>query len=62
LARTEAMKLQSQSRLSEQSGFTLVELVVVMTLLVTVIALASPSLAGFFAVAPWKLKHGGSCR
>ena len=29
-------------------GFTLVELVVVMTLLVTVIALASPSLAGFF--------------
>ncbi len=42
------MKLQSQSRLSEQSGFTLVELVVVMTLLVTVIALASPSLAGFF--------------
>lgn len=31
-----------------QNGFTLVELVVVMTLLVTVIALASPSLAGFF--------------
>ena len=29
-------------------GFTLVELVVVMTLLVTVIALASPSLSGFF--------------
>ena len=29
-------------------GFTLIELVVVMTLLVTVIALASPSLAGFF--------------
>ena len=29
-------------------AFTLVELVVVMTLLVTVIALASPSLAGFF--------------
>jgi prepilin-type N-terminal cleavage/methylation domain-containing protein len=29
-------------------AFTLVELIVVMTLLVTVIALASPSLAGFF--------------
>jgi prepilin-type N-terminal cleavage/methylation domain-containing protein len=31
-----------------QNAFTLVELVVVMTLLVAVIALASPSLAGFF--------------
>ena len=31
-----------------QNAFTLIELVVVMTLLVTVIALASPSLAGFF--------------
>ncbi len=31
-----------------QKGFTLVELIAVMALLVTVIALASPSLAGFF--------------
>ena len=35
-------------KLSLRSAFTLIELVVVMTLLVTVIALASPSLAGFF--------------
>ena len=35
-------------QLQSLRGFTLVELVVVMTLLVTVIALASPSLAGFF--------------
>lgn len=42
------MKLQFQSAPRAPRAFTLVELVVVMTLLVTVIALASPSLAGFF--------------
>jgi len=42
------MKLQLQSPARPPRAFTLVELVVVMTLLVTVIALASPSLAGFF--------------
>jgi len=45
------MKLRSErfdSRQHTRRAFTLVELVVVMTLLVTVIALASPSLAGFF--------------
>jgi len=41
------MKL-GRKQFSARRGFTLVELVVVMTLLVTVIALASPSLAGFF--------------
>ena len=50
-----ALSCQSHTNLSRAAagtaalrGFTLVELVVVMTLLVTVIALASPSLAGFF--------------
>ena len=42
------MKLRFQSQHPTRRAFTLVELVVVMTLLVTVIALASPSLAGFF--------------
>lgn len=39
-------QLTSQKRFDQ--GFTLVELIVVMALLVSVIALASPSLAGFF--------------
>lgn len=38
----------SQSRRPAQQAFTLVELIAVMALLVTVIAIASPSLAGFF--------------
>lgn len=44
------MKLQHEPSRSRQTprAFTLVELIAVMTLLVTVIALASPSLAGFF--------------
>jgi prepilin-type N-terminal cleavage/methylation domain-containing protein len=42
------MILQRPLPLRPPRAFTLVELVVVMTLLVTVIALASPSLAGFF--------------
>jgi len=33
---------------ARQSGFTLVELIIVMTLLVIVISVAAPSLAGFF--------------
>lgn len=43
------MKLvQRTSPKRSDQGFTLVELIVVMALLVSVIALASPSLAGFF--------------
>ena len=38
----------TQSRRPAQQAFTLVELIAVMALLVTVIAIASPSLAGFF--------------
>jgi prepilin-type N-terminal cleavage/methylation domain-containing protein len=39
---------QSKSRRQACRAFTLVELIAVMALLVTVIAIASPSLAGFF--------------
>lgn len=42
------MNLASASMRSSARAFTLVELIAVMALLVTVIAIASPSLAGFF--------------
>lgn len=40
--------IQSRPRQVRRKAFTLVELIAVMALLVTVIAVASPSLAGFF--------------
>ncbi len=42
------MNVRGNKSPSHQVAFTLIELIMVMTLLVVVVAVAAPSLAGFF--------------